>query len=202
VHSHADRIIDLYERHALDYVADRGRQLWSERVWLDRFIKLLSSGAAILDIGCGSGEPIARHLIEQGFAVDGVDASPTLISLCRERFPDRSWRVADMRTLALGKTFDGLLAWDSFFHLCASDQRRMFSVFKRHAAPGAVLMFTAGPSHGEVIGSYRGEPLYHASLAAEEYQVLLESNGFRVVEHVAEDPNCTGHTVWLAQVTQ
>jgi hypothetical protein len=60
-------------------------------------------------------------------------------------------------------------------------------------------MFTTGTSHGEAIGSYRGEPLYHASLAAAEYRVLLEENGFRVVDHIVEDPNCARHTVWLAQ---
>jgi hypothetical protein len=49
-------------------------------------------------------------------------------------------------------------------------------------------MFTSGTSHGEAIGSYRGEPLYHASLAAREYQALLESNGFRVEAHSVEDP--------------
>lgn len=132
---HADRIIDLYERHAHDYVADRGCQLGNERAWLDRFTRLLPQAATILDLGCASGDPIARHLIEQGFAADGVDASPTLIALCRTRFPDRSWHVADMRTLALSRTFHGLLAWDSFFHLSGDDQRNMFSVFRRHAAP-------------------------------------------------------------------
>jgi SAM-dependent methyltransferase len=196
---HADRIIDLYERHANAYVADRGRRLGGERAWLDRFTKLLPQGATILDLGCGSAEPIARHLLEQGFAVDGVDTSPTLIALCRSRFPDRSWHIADMRTLALGRTFHGLLAWDSFFHLSGDNQRRMFSVFKRLAAPSTALMFTSGGSHGEALGSYRGEPLYHASLAAEEYESLLDSNGFRVVAHVAGDPDCGDHTVWLAQ---
>ena len=196
---HADQIIDLYERHANDYVADRGRQLRNERAWLDRFTKLLPHGATILDLGCGSAEPIARHLIEQGFAVDGVDTSPTLIALCRTRFPDRSWHIADMRTFAPGRTFNGLLAWDSFFHLSADDQRGMFSVFRQHAAPGTVLMFTSGSLHGESVGSYRGEPLYHASLASEEYETLLDSNGFRGVAHVVDDPDCGNHTVWLAQ---
>ena len=36
----------------------------------------------------------------------------------------------------------------------------MFAIFKRYAASGAALMFTSGPSAGEVVGSYRGEPLY------------------------------------------
>ncbi len=195
----ADKIIDLYERHAADYVADRQSAGCNENAWLDRFGALLSPGASILDIGCGCGEPMASYLIDQGFALDGVDSSPTLIALCRERFPQRSWHVADMRVLDLEDTFHGLLAWDSFFHLAHDDQRRMFAIFRRHAAPGAALMFTSGGSHGEAIGSYHGEPLYHASLAPEEYRTLLTANGFRVVAHIIEDPNCGGHSVWLAQ---
>jgi SAM-dependent methyltransferase len=198
--SDADKIIELYERHAHDYVADRRKTLdGSESRWLDRFGALLSSGASILDIGCGSSQPIAKYLIDRGFAVDGIDTSQTLIALCRERFPRRSWRVADMRTLALDDTFDGLLAWNSFFHLSHDDQRRMFPIFERHASPGTALMFTSGPSHGEAIGSYHGESLYHASLAPDEYRTLLQSSGFRVVAHVVENPNSGEPTVWLAQ---
>ena len=81
----------------------------------------------MLDIGCGSGEPIARYLVEQGCNVTGVDSSPDLIALCAASFPDLAWHVADMRTLSLARRFDGLLAWDSFFHLGHDDQRRMFA---------------------------------------------------------------------------
>jgi SAM-dependent methyltransferase len=199
VTSPSDDIIDLYERHARGWATDRGPALAGEEDWLRQFTRLLPPTGTILDIGCGSGEPIARHLIDKGFAVDGIDASPTLISLCRERFPDRNWHVADMRHLALGTTFGGLLAWDSFFHLTPADQRQMFAVFRRHAARGTALMFTSGGSLGESIGSYHGDPLYHASLSLEEYETLLESACFRVVAHVTEDPDCGHHTVWLAQ---
>jgi hypothetical protein len=60
-------------------------------------------------------------------------------------------------------------------------------------------MFTSGAAHGEAIGLYRDEPLYHASLAPEEYRTLLQSIGFRVAAHIVEDQNCGGSTVWLAQ---
>jgi hypothetical protein len=129
----------------------------------------------------------------------GVDASSTMISLCRARFPTREWIVQDMRTLALGRTFHGLVAWDSFFHLSPDAQRAMVPVFRAHAAPGAALLFTSGPAAGEAVGRYCGEPLYHASLDAAEYRDLLEASGFQVVRHVAEDPDCGGHTVWLAR---
>jgi cyclopropane fatty-acyl-phospholipid synthase-like methyltransferase len=199
VPSSADKVIELYEKNARQYADDRRRVEWHERAWLDRFSALLPLDGTILDIGCGCGEPIAQYLIDRNLSVEGVDASATMISICHARFPKQRWHVADMRNLALSRTFHGILAWDSFFHLSHEDQRRMFPIFKLHAARGAALMFTSGISHGEAIGSYQGEPLYHASLAPEEYRALLDANGFRVEAHVTEDPDCGGHTIWLAQ---
>ncbi|UYN97178.1 MAG: class I SAM-dependent methyltransferase [Enhydrobacter sp.] len=193
----ASRIIGLYERHAVAWDSDRTKSLF-ERPWLDRFTELIPPHGSVLDLGCGSGEPIARHLIGAGFEVTGVDASPVMVGLCRDRFPDGTWIVADMRQLPLGRSFDAILAWDSLFHLTAEDQRRMFRAFACHARPGSVLMFTSGPAAGEAIGSYRGEPLYHASLDGPEYRSLLAGAGFDVIAQANADPACGGHTVWLA----
>jgi SAM-dependent methyltransferase len=197
--SPSERIISLYQRHAVDWDRERGRSLL-EKDWLDRFLALVPQGASILDIGCGSAEPIARYLIEKGCDVTGVDSSLPLIGMCKDRFPDQDWIVADMRTLTLDRRFDGILAWDSFFHLCPEDQRRMFPIFRKHAESKAALMFTSGSSHGEAIGTYKGEPLYHGSLEGAEYRSLLRQNGFDVVLHVVEDPNCGHHTIWLTQI--
>ncbi len=80
----------------------------------------------------------------------------------------------------------------------ADDQRRMFARFAAHAAPGAALLFTSGPAVGEAIGTFEGEPLYHASLDRDEYRRLLDANGFDVAAFLADDAECGGHTVWLA----
>ena len=152
-----------------------------------------------VDIGCGMAEPIAGYLLDAGFHIVGVDSSPAMIDMCRARFPRSEWIVADMRHLELSRRFDALLAWDSFIHLHMDDQRAMFPRFAAHAAPGAPLMFTSGPSEGEAIGSYRGEPLDHGSLDPAEYERLLVANGFLVDAHVADDPECGGHTVWLSR---
>jgi ubiquinone/menaquinone biosynthesis C-methylase UbiE len=101
-------IIELYERHALDYDNDRSRFL-QEKAWLDRFLDHVPPRGAILDIGCGMGEPIARYCMDAGMRVTGIDSSPSLIAMCRERFPAGEWLVADMRELALDRRFDGLV---------------------------------------------------------------------------------------------
>ncbi|TDK37530.1 class I SAM-dependent methyltransferase [Rhizobium deserti] len=190
-------VIELYERHALAFDTLRGRNLF-EKPWLDRFAALVAPRGHILDLGCGSGEPIAASLMRK-FRLTGVDSSETMIGLCRSRFPERSWIVADMRDFDLPARFDGILAWHSFFHLDRDDQRKMFPSFAKLASPGAALMFTSGHFDGVAMGEFGGEPLYHASLSAEEYATLLAENGFELVEHVSQDPQCGHATVWLAR---
>jgi len=199
--SSSERIIGLYQRHARAWAVRRANQPGTlmEAAWLDRFLGLLPRQSTVLDIGCGSGEPIARYLAEHGCKLTGVDSAPEMIAICRDTFAQQEWCVADMRSLSLRRTFNGILAWNSFFHLCPDDQRHMFSVFQAHAAPNTVLMFTSGPSFGEAIGTFEGEPLYHASLDGAEYRALLDKSGFAVVAHVMEDPACGRHTIWLAQ---
>lgn len=196
----AEEVIDLYRRRALDWDRDRSRNL-IEKACLDAFLSHVPAGGAVLDLGCGSGEPIARYLIEQGRGLTGVDAAPALIDLCRRRFPEQTWRVADMRGLDLGRTFDGVIAWHSAFHLTPADQRAMFPVYARHLGPGGVLMFTSGSAYGESVGEWRGEPLYHGSLSTAEYRAALAHAGFEVLEHRGDDAETGGATVWLARAS-
>jgi trans-aconitate methyltransferase len=113
----ADEITAHYERHAINWDADRRRSGWNDKTWIDRFVAEVTPYGSILDLGCGGGIPVGRHLIANGLQLTGVDSSPTLISLCRTRLPIGNWIVADMRRLSLGRRVDGILAWDSYFHL-------------------------------------------------------------------------------------
>lgn len=191
----AERITGLYRRHAALFDGARSRALF-ERGWLDRFAALLPRGGRVLDVGCGMGEPLARHLAGLSLAITGLDASPELLALARARLPDQAWIEGDMRALDLRRGFDGVMAWDSLFHLDAAAQRATLPRLCAHAM--RALMFTSGPRAGVAIGRFGGEALFHASLDPEEYRTLLARAGFRVVAHRAEDPGCGHHTVWLA----
>ena len=190
-------VISLYEKNASAFEKMRPVNL-SEKPWLDRFIACLPAGGHILDIGCGTGSPIAEYFLNKGFKVTGIDSSSSMIALCRDKFPHANWTVADMRKLHLGKTFDGILAWDSFFHLCHSDQRDMFALFSAHASAGTALMFNAGPEEGQAFGQLQGAPLAHSSLSSSEYASLMKIYDFQIVRHVIEDKQCNGRTIWLA----
>ena len=194
----AGSVIDAYQRHGAAWATLRGTAL-VEAGWLDRFGALLPSGGSVLDLGCGSGLPLAGELVRRGHAVTGVDAAPTMLALFRRNLPGIEAIRGDMRALALGRRFAGLLAWDSFFHLSPVDQRGMFARFQAHALPGAPLMFTSGDHEGEAIGELEGDPLYHGSLDPAEYRAMLNATGFDVVAQVGRDPTCGERTVWLAR---
>lgn len=194
----ADEVIDLYSRRAADWDADRRKSLF-ERPWLEAFLAHIPQDGTVLDLGCGSGEPIAAWLIAQGRRLTGVDASPGLVDLCRTRFPDHDWIVADMRRLDLGQVFDGVIAWHSAIHLTPDDHERMFEIYARHVSPGGVLMFTSGSDRGETVGEWRGEALYHGSLSLADWRTGLRGAGFEILRHAVDDVDCGGATVWLAR---
>lgn len=120
-----------------------------------------------------------------------------MVELCKQRFPKMEWQVTDMRNIKLNRKFDAIIAWDSFFHLPRVDQRRMFSMFKEHLAPGGILVFTTDTENGEVYSTMDGHSFYHASLNLGEYSQLLAEYGFNVLLHKVEDPECGEHTVWV-----
>ena len=193
-----DETRDIYDAQAAAYDAQRSRALFEAR-WLARFAACLPDGGRVLDLGCGAGEPIARWFIAEGFNVTGVDFAPSMLEIARQRWPEGDWREADMRDLDLGERFDGIIAWNSFFHLTMEEQRPVLRRMARHLTYGGSLMFTTGPNQGETTGTVAGRTVYHASLAPAEYATILLEQGLRLTGFLAEDPECNSHTVVMAR---
>ncbi|GIT91613.1 methyltransferase [Jannaschia pagri] len=190
-------VISLYDRHAGAFAAARRQDLF-ERPWLDAFRTRLP-GPNVLDLGCGTGVPMAAYLIDAGCRVTGVDGAPAIIARASARFSEHTWHTADLRALPPLPPADGLLLWHSLFHLTDPAQRTLFAQLASLAKPGAPLLFTTGHTAGESYGTLEGQPLYHASLAPGTYRNLLRDAGFTLCDHRSEDPTCGGATVWLAQ---
>ncbi len=169
-----------------------------ENIWLDRFLEQLPKPADILDLGCGTGDPIARYLLAHGHALTGVDYAPTMIEIAKARYPEARWYVSDMTVLPDLGLFDGILSWDGFFHLSISEQRMILPQYAKRLNSGGALLLTVGTQEGEVTGYIDDETVYHASLSPAEYIDILEHAGFADVAYQAEDPDCRGRSVLLA----
>lgn len=192
------QVQQTYERNAHKWAEQRPKSLL-EKTWLDKFLALAPKEGKILDLGCGSGDPIARYIFECGRQIIGVDASNEMIKLAKTNFPSVDWQIQDMRKLDLPHTFAGIIGWNSFFHLTRDEQRNLLPCLAGYLLPGGALLLTVGPSESEVAGMVGNDPIYHASLSPTEYENILATNGLTVVEFTPEDPLCFGMTLLLAQ---
>ena len=170
-----------YEEIALTFISGRGQNHsgvgasvvadWSQ---------MLSAGATILDLGCGTGRPISQALIERGFKVYGVDASPTMVAAFRANFPHVPVECGAVQDSDFfGQTFDGVVAWGLFFLLDAEVQRRLIKKVAGVLQSGGRLLFTAPKESGSWPDVMTGRSQF--SLGYEEYRKALEAEGMLLV---------------------
>ena len=110
-------------------------------------------GTRVLDVGCGSGLTLLLAA-ERGAAPSGLDISPGLLGLARERLPDADLREGDMESLPFGDAaFDAVTGVNAFQF--AGDPRRALREAARVVRPGGrvVASLFAAPerSQGTVV---------------------------------------------------
>ena len=170
-----------YEAIAHQYIGHRGSSaagvgVETVRQWAGG----LPKDADVLDLGCGSGAPIAKLLAGMGLHVHGVDASPTMIEAFRTRFPNMPAECATVETSRFfDRTFDAAIAWGLLFLLDAETQALVLEKTARSLRSGGHLLFTAPERQCEWLDNLTALP--SISLGAREYQRLLAVNGMTVV---------------------
>lgn len=134
----------------------------------------------ILDVGCGSGVPIAQGLIDDGFQVFGIDASPTLIAAFRSRFPTApsACETAQDSTF-FHRTFDAALAVGLLFLLAEKDQRDVIRRIAKALGPGGRFLFSAPREICQWRDSLTGRR--SRSLGVQEYGRALQASGLHLV---------------------
>lgn len=117
----------------------------------ETLLQFLGQGAPsrrVLDLGCGAG-PLSRRLSEQGFSTWGLDLSPALIAVARERLPGGEFHCGSILDARLPKAVAAAAVGEVLNYATAHDPAVLGGVFERvfeALAPGGVFLFDlAGP---------------------------------------------------------
>jgi SAM-dependent methyltransferase len=171
-----------YDLIANWYAGDRSPKTGVPEV--ESLMASLPRSASVLDVGCGTGIPLTRTLLDAGCTVLGVDSSPRMLERFRVNCPDTPFICSSVQSCDVdGRTFDGAIAWGVLFHLEHAEQRKAIAKVAEVLKPGGLFLFTSGDEAGSKQGEpMNGVPFRYWSFSVDGYRELLTANGLTLLE--------------------
>jgi SAM-dependent methyltransferase len=151
-----------------------------------RWATQLPAGATVLDLGCGSGDPLAKELCRRGFSVAGIDASASLIAEFHRQIPEASWACEPVEASSFfGRKFDAILAVGLVFLLSEHAQQTVLGKVSDALDVDGRFLFTAPRQACEWTDVLTGQR--SVSLGEDQYEGILRRNGMVVIESYADE---------------
>jgi SAM-dependent methyltransferase len=189
-------VADGYNQVADAYAQMERAAPWPRMRWLEKLMNLLPQGAAVLDLGCGSGDP-ADIILARQHQVTGVDISEAQIRKARQNVPDGTFIQADLGAIAFPPaSFDAVVSFYTLEHLPREEHGLILSRIATWLTLGGYfLLGTEAVEIPGVVGSWLGVPMFFSSYDAETLQGLLREAGFVIQQQATEPQIEQGHEI-------
>lgn len=176
-----------YDRVAEAYSHLEGDQCWPRMKWLGKALAKLDPASAILDLGCGSGDP-ADVEIAKLHEVTGVDISRTQVELARRNVPNGRIIHADLGALDFpAGEFDAVVSFYTLEHLPREPHRQILDRIHDWLRPGGLLLFSYEAGEiDDVTGEWLGVPMFFSTFDTGTITRLVKEAGFEIVETETE----------------
>jgi SAM-dependent methyltransferase len=170
--------------------------------WLRPLRDGLPAGSNVLDLGCGSGEPVAR-LLAPTFRVVGVDISAVQVRRARDAVPGARFLRADMTRVRFApRSFDAVVAFYSLIHVPLPRQRPLIRRVRRWLPDGGLFVAVLGHTawtgrEPDWLGA--GVEMFWSHADAATYRRWLVEAGFEIVSQAFVPEGHGGHELFVAR---
>ena len=145
-------IISFFDRLAPQWDADMIRS--------DEIINLIldtadvTSSKDVLDVACGTGVLFPDYLKRNVGSLTGIDISPEMAKLAREKFPQVQVICGDVEETHFDKKFDCIMVYNAFPHF--PNPERLIKVLASWLKPGGTLTVAHGMSRAQIDHHHEG----------------------------------------------
>lgn len=122
-----EEVREFFERTATSRLRWKRRNRFYHASLERYFSFIIPPGSRVLELGCGTGDLLFS--VKPGYGV-GIDFSPALIEIARERYPSLVFFIADAGEQVIPETFDYLILSDLTGHLW--DIQQVFKQLKNY----------------------------------------------------------------------
>jgi SAM-dependent methyltransferase len=180
--------------HAFDTIGARYDEVFNSKPgqlaateWILEQLGNRDERPLVIDIGCGTGLPTARQLIDGGCEVVGVDISPVMIEIARDNVPEAIFVERDLSDLdglhPVGSRFDAATAYFSLLVLHRAEVEKTLDAICHVLHPGA--FFAIGMVEGDtdyLLRDFLGEKVPLTAYPRDQLGALLSAHGFTVAD--------------------
>jgi cyclopropane fatty-acyl-phospholipid synthase-like methyltransferase len=179
----------------------KAREVFDNTKDLEEFITHVPHGGTVLDLGCGSGVPVDRYLVDHGYKVVGLDISEKQIELAKQNMPNGDFRVGDIAALREGEfKVDGAVSFYAIFHVPRDVQPKLFKNIHSYLQAGGPLLVTMATTDWEgVDGDFFGEEMYESHFAPKQNSEMIEVAGFTIIQDEMRQFGEERHQIILAR---
>ncbi|MGV2828368.1 class I SAM-dependent DNA methyltransferase [Myxosarcina sp. GI1(2024)] len=169
--------IEVYNRVAGIYSGQRSPSIGLTEIL--KIVRRIGGELSILDLGCGTGFPIAVGIFDRSSYYMGVDSSGKMVDEFKKNVPGADCALGSMSSLSYpDDKFDLAFSFGSIFHLTPKEQKKLFTAVAKSVRIGGILVFTTGESEGYGTGKVCGEVIEHWSLGKSNYIQVLGNLGY------------------------
>jgi 2-polyprenyl-3-methyl-5-hydroxy-6-metoxy-1,4-benzoquinol methylase len=178
--NHAFEIVRSgYDQLAKLYVKERERfDNWQE---VKAFSSQLPEKAKVLDVGSGTGIPIARYLVQTSFEVVGIDLSKKMVSTAQENVPGATFKQMNMVAIDFPpESFDGVISTYAIIHVPRETHAHIFQSFHTILKPQGVMLVSIASCEWEEIADYLGVDMFWSHHSPTKTESLITDAGFDI----------------------
>ncbi|KAA3614038.1 MAG: class I SAM-dependent methyltransferase [Calditrichaeota bacterium] len=146
-------------------------------------VEILGNEIKVLDLGCGTGHPIAKAVSPNVKEYCGIDNSQSMLDAYLKNVQNADCKLLEMPDIKqIPGEWDFIFSWGAICHLPIEQQKKTMAAVSKLLKPGGRFLFTSGKEMDKCTGTVGKYTVHHYSMGRSAYIGFLTAQRMELVD--------------------